>query len=173
MVALARHRVPRAEFRVESLLDAEIPSAVAVAAVGEVVNYMFDPEHSRASLENLFRRIHGALQPGGLFLLDLAEPGRVPDTGVSRTFFEGPDWAVLVSNHEDRRRNILTRTITSFRQVGKRYRRDQEVHRQRLMWREDVAAQLRVSGFRVRILRGYGKLRFGQGQIGLLARKGG
>src|SRR5262245_33072496 len=35
MIALARERVPRGRFRRESLLTAEIPPCVAVAAVGE------------------------------------------------------------------------------------------------------------------------------------------
>ena len=60
---------------------------------------------------------------------------------------------------EDRQRQLLTRRITSFRQVGELYRRDQEVHRQRLLAGSELAAQLRSIGFRVRILRGYGPLR--------------
>jgi hypothetical protein len=78
---------------------------------------------------------------------------------------------VLVANEEDRRRRLLTRRITTFRRVGDLYRRDMEVHRQRLLHRSELAAQLRGLGFRVRILRGYGTLRFGKGHIGLLARK--
>ncbi len=36
MIAIARQRVPRGEFRVESLLTAKLPPSVAIAAVGEV-----------------------------------------------------------------------------------------------------------------------------------------
>jgi SAM-dependent methyltransferase len=171
MIALARQRVPRGEFRVQSLLKSELPPAVAVAAVGEAINYLFDPENTRSSLAKLLERIHRALQPGGVFLFDAAEPGRVPGNGLARTYFEGNDWAVLVSSEEDRRRKFLTRRITSFRQVGELYRRDQEVHCQRLLPRSELAAQLRSIGFRVRVLRGYGRLRFGSGHVGLLARK--
>src|SRR5262245_9847041 len=42
MVALARQRVPRGRFRVESLLNADFPRCVAVASVGECFNYLFD-----------------------------------------------------------------------------------------------------------------------------------
>jgi SAM-dependent methyltransferase len=171
MIAMARQRVPRGEFRVESLLKTKLPPAVAVAAVGEAINYLFDPENTRSSLAKLLGRIHGALQPGGVFLVDVAEPGRVPDVGLARTYFEGNDWAVLVSSKEDRRRRFLTRRITSFRQVGELYRRDQEVHCQRLLPRSELAAQLRSIGFRVRVLRGYGTLRFGKGHVGFVARK--
>ena len=78
---------------------------------------------------------------------------------------------MLVTTEEDRQRQRLTRRITSFRRMGDLYRRDHEVHRQRLLKRADLAAQLRGFGFRVRILRGYGTLRFGRGHVGLSARK--
>ena len=168
MIAMARRRVPRGQFRVESLLTAQLPPSVAVAAVGECINYMFDQGHSASSLARLFRRIHGSLVPGGVLLLDVAGPGRVPASGVSRAHFEGADWAVLVETEEDRKRNLLTRRITTFRRVGDLYRRDQEVHQQRLLTATDLAAQLRGIGFRVQILRGYGTLRFGRGHAGLL-----
>jgi SAM-dependent methyltransferase len=171
MVAMARGRVPRGRFRVESLLTAEFPRSVAVAAVGECINYLFDRHNTRSGLARLLRRIHGSLVPGGVFLFDVAEPGRVPGNGVGRTCIEGKDWALLVTHEEDRERRLLTRRITSFRRVGELYRRDQEVHRQRLLARSELAVELRDIGFRVRILRGYGTLRFGRGQVGLLASK--
>jgi len=171
MVALARKQVLRGEFRVDSLLSAKLPRCVAVAAVGECLNYLFDDGNTISTLAKLFRRIHASLVPGGLFLLDVAEPGRVPGPGPRRTYMEGDDWAVLVTSEEDGRHRTMTRRITTFRRVGELYRRDQEVHRQRLMTRSDVARQLRSIGFRVRILRGYGRLKFGLGHGGLMARK--
>jgi len=171
MVGLARQRVPQGQFRVESLLKAELPPCVAVAAVGECVSYLFDDSNSKSTLAKLFRRIHAALAPGGLFLFDVVAPGRVPGTGPRRAFFEGADWAVLVTSEEDRRRGLLTRRITSFRRVGDLYRRDEEVHRQQLLKRAELASQLRSMGFRVRIIRGYGPLRFGPGHVGFTARK--
>ena len=41
-VAMARRRVPSAEFVVESFLSVDIPTSVAVVAAGEVLNYEFD-----------------------------------------------------------------------------------------------------------------------------------
>jgi SAM-dependent methyltransferase len=171
MVALARRRVPCGQFRVESLLTAELPPCVAVAAVGECISYLFDDSNSTNKLGRVFQRIHESLAPGGLFLFDVVEPGRVPGPEPRRAFFEGADWAVLVTSEEDKTRGMLTRQITSFRKVGAFYRRDQEVHRQRLMNRSDLTAPLRRMGFRVRILRGYGPLRFGPGHVGFIARK--
>ena len=171
MIAMARRRVPQGRFRVESLLTAEFPRSVAVAAVGECINYLFDAGNTRSSLAKLLRRIHESLVPGGLFLLDVAEPGRVPGNGIGRSYFEGDDWAVLVTNEEDRQRRLLTRRITSFRRVGDLVSARSGSPPAAAAGRADLAAQLRGIGFRVHILRGYGTLRFGRGHVGLSARK--
>jgi len=171
MLALARRRVPRGEFRVESFLTAELPSCVAVTAIGEPFNYLFDPQNSKGALVKVFRRIYDALQPGGVLLFDVAGPGRVPRAGPQRSWWEGEDWTVLVEAEENRAERLLTRRITSFRKVGELYRRDHEVHRQRLFARSELTEQLRDVGFRVRPLAGYGSLRFTRGHLGFLARK--
>jgi SAM-dependent methyltransferase len=172
MADLARRHVPRGKFRVRSLLRAELPPCVAVAAVGECISYLFDTDNTNSNLAKVFRRIYTALAPGGLFLFDVVEPGRVPGPGPRRSFWEGEDWATLVTTSEDRTRGVLTRRITSFRKVGDLYRRDDEVHRQRLLESAELADELRRIGFRLRILRGYGALRFGPGHVGFLAIKG-
>ena len=104
-------------------------------------------------------------------MLDVAEPRRIRGTGAQRTHAEGKDWAVLVTNEEDRRHRILTKRITSFRRVGDLYRRSHEIHQQRLITRLELTGQLRKIGFRVRALQGYGPLKFGRGHAGLIARK--
>jgi SAM-dependent methyltransferase len=169
MVAMARDRVPNGRFRVGSLLAAELPPCVAVAAVGECFNYLFDSGNTGQGLVALFRRIYGALSRGGQFVFDVAGPGRVPVP--RRTFTEGDGWAVLVTAEEDRGAAVLTRRITSFRRVGQLYRRDEGVHRLRLMGRAEVASELRGIGYRVRPLAGYGPLRFPPGHAGFLASK--
>lgn len=171
MVALARKHSPRGEFRVESLLSADLPRCVAVAAIGECLNYLFDPGNTWPGLVRLFRRIYKVLEAGGMFIVDVAEPGRVRGPGPQRTYAEGEDWAVLVTNEEDLRHRVLTKRITSFRRVGDLYRREHEIHRQRLIPRSELTRQLRAIGFRVRTLKGYGPLEFGRGHAGLIARK--
>ena len=173
MIALARKRAPKASFRVQSLWEADIPSCVAVTAIGECLNYLFDQRNTDAARVQLFRRIHAALCPGGVFLFDVAEPGRVPGSGVQWGCREGEGWAALVAAEEDRTTQVLTRQITSFRRVGKHYRRAHEVHRLRLLSGAELVRQLRGLGFRVRVLRRYGELRFPPGYIGLLSRKPG
>ncbi|HEV8581811.1 MAG TPA: class I SAM-dependent methyltransferase [Thermoanaerobaculia bacterium] len=169
-VALARQRVPQGQFRVESLLKAEIPPCVGVAAVGEVLNYLFDGEHSVEGIQQVLKRIFAALAPGGALIFDVAEPGRVPG-GSSKTHMEKEDWAVLATVEEDPRQSLLTRSITTFRKVGDLYRRSHEVHRQRLLPRAQVLSWLQDIGFQARILDAYGSVPFGPGHVGFLARK--
>ncbi|MEP0909677.1 class I SAM-dependent methyltransferase [Leptolyngbya sp. ST-U4] len=75
LVAIARTRVPGAEFRVESLFKTNIPSCNAVVSIGECFNYLFDTDNNCHTLTQLFDRIYSALTPGGVFLFDIAEPG--------------------------------------------------------------------------------------------------
>ncbi|MBI1917115.1 MAG: class I SAM-dependent methyltransferase [Planctomycetes bacterium] len=171
MLALARQRVPRAEFRTTSFLTAELPSCIAVTAIGECLNYRFDANNTKRAVETLFHRIHDALQPGGLLLFDVAETRRVPGSGPQRNWWEGEDWAVLVEVYENRTKRLLTRQITSFRKVGELYRRDHEIHRLQLFERSALKKQLQGIGFRVRLLSGYGQPLFAPGHIGFLARK--
>lgn len=171
MVEIARRRVPEAEFRVGSLFDEDIPPCHAVTSVGEVFNYLFDPPGDEETLPRIFRRVHDALVPGGVFVFDVAEPGQVRRGVPTRGFTEGDDWVVLVERAEDRERAILTRRITSFRRVGVHYRRDDEVHRQRLYESQEVARELRRAGFRVRTTRGYGEYRLPRAHAAFVARR--
>jgi len=169
MIEIARNRVPRAEFRVESLLRARLPECGAVTSLGECVNYLFDRSNTIRRLRRLFDRVFAALRPGGVFVFDIAEPGR--GKGPRQKHREGKDWAVLVEVDEDPRTNLLTRRITSFRKVGELYRRAEETHRLQLYRRSDVANQLRETGFRVKTISGYGRQPMIEGCVGFVARK--
>ena len=73
-------------------------------------------------------------------------------------------------NH-DRRRNLLTRKIISFRKVGQKYRRAEETHIQRLYKATQLAHDLRQVGFRVQILKSYGGFPLPKARAALLAGK--
>ncbi len=169
LIALARQRVPEGSFQAGSFLDVDFPDCVAITALGECFNYTFDRRNSRSSLSRLFRRAFRALRPGGLLVFDVAEPGRAK--GSSRSFWQGPDWACLTEFVQDEPRNLLTRRITTFRKVGRHYRRAEETHVQQLYSASQLADDLRQIGFRVRTVRGYGDLRFARAHAGLIARK--
>jgi|SRR5437588_1149518 len=169
MIEMARKRVPAANFRVASLLTAELPQCVAVTSLGECLNYLFDETNNLRQLRRLFRRVYDALKPGGVFIFDVAEPGR--GKGPHQKHFEGPDWAVLLEVEEDHQTNQLTRGITLFRKVGELYRRDQELHRLQLYSRSEIAKSLRNVGFRVHTLHSYGDQAMIKGCVAFLARK--
>lgn len=171
MIALARERAPDGRFREESILSAEIPACVAVTAIGECFNYLFDEGNSREALHGLLRRIHAALEPGGVLLFDAAGPGRAPGAGASQSHRTGEDWAVLASAEQDRAGEILTREITTFRKVGDLYRRSEETHRLRLIPADDLREQLQRLGFEVDTFHSYHNLQLPPGLIGFLARK--
>ena len=165
MIELAQQRVPSAAFTCESWLRAELPPCVAVAAVGECFNYRFDP--------GLFRRVHGALAPGGVLLFDAAGPGRVPGTGPLRTFVDGGDWTVLMTAEEDPEARSLVRRITSFRSLGELYRRDDEIHELELHSPGELLEELSEAGFEARVLSAYGRLTLPPGLAGFLAQRPG
>jgi len=170
MVSLSQARCPGGDFRCASFFDAEIPACRVVTAVGEIFNYLFDSRNSLADLKKLFRRIYVELDPGGVFLFDVALVGRIPG-GTRRTYVERENWACLYEGREDARRHQLERHITTFRREGVHYRRSHELHRLRIYDRGQFLAPLRQIGFRVRTLAGYGPYRFPPGYQAYLCRK--
>lgn len=169
MIAIARKRVPEGEFETGSLLKVTLPKCAAVTSLGECVNYLFDKSNRMSGVRRLFRRVYGALRPGGLFVFDIAEPGR--GKGPRQKHRQGPDWAVLVEIEEDARTTRLTRRITTFRKGGELYRRDEEIHQLQLYKRGEVAKELRSVGFRVRTIGAYGAQQMIEGCVGFVARK--
>jgi SAM-dependent methyltransferase len=156
MIRLARRNAPGARFRTGSLLTAALPPCVAVVSLGECINYLFDRGNSQRRRLAFFRRVYGALRPGGAFVFDFAEPGQLPPSGRVQKQVIGSDWVVLIDATEDRRRRTLVRRIVSFRGIGKLYRRTEETHRLVLLSNSELLAELRRMGFRARLTRSYG-----------------
>ncbi|PSB00777.1 class I SAM-dependent methyltransferase [Merismopedia glauca] len=171
MIAIARKRVPQAEFRVESLFKNQIPLCNAVTSIGECLNYLFDSDSDRQMLFQLFHRIYKALAPGGIFIFDIAEPGQIIDSNATKGFTKGDNWVVLVEKQENQQQQTLTRRITTFRQVGEYYRRDEEVHHLRLYQSTDLAEELDRIGFQVQIVHSYGQYHLPKAHAALIARK--
>jgi SAM-dependent methyltransferase len=171
LVEIARDRAPSASFLNASLLDAELPACVAVAAIGECFNYAFDDRAGDEALGVIFARVFEALEPGGLFLFDIAEPGRERG-GPRRDWSEGPDWLLCLEAAEDHETRTLERRITVFREADGGYRRSDELHRLRLYEGQAVLDALAVAGFDARQLGAYGSaVHFGRGHSGFLATK--
>lgn len=170
MIELARERVPEGRFLCQSLLSVELPPCIAVVAVGECFNYRFDENVSRAALRTLFERIHAALPPGGLFLFDAAEPGRLAGEKSLKTHVDGGDWALLMSAEENPDARRLIRCITSFRRVGELFRRDDECHEMDLLPADELLDDLSSAGFDTVLLDDYAGHTLPAGLRGFLAR---
>ena len=169
MIELAQQRAPNARFQVGSFVPFHFPPCRAVTALGEVFNYLFDPNNSLRTLRRVFQAIFERLAPDGLLIFDVAEPGRCK--GFGQRVMEGDDWACLVEYRNDVARGRLTRRIVSFRKVGDTYRRREETHVQQLIPATTPAEMLRSIGFRVRLLRRYGDHPLPKKSRGIVARK--
>lgn len=165
MLRLARRNVPRARFTAGRLPSVALPACDGVVAVGEVVNYMA----GRGAFERLFRRVFRALRPGGVFIFDAKEPGRGGPPVVRGRV--GASWACLSVSTEQPAGGTLVRTITSFRRVGRRYRRADERHRLTLLPATELAHRLQASGFVVGVAREYGAFRVPPGHAVLIANR--
>ncbi|EAW39184.1 hypothetical protein L8106_04561 [Lyngbya sp. PCC 8106] len=142
-----------------------------MTAIGECLNYLVDDKDTKTERLKLFQRVYDSLSSEGLFVFDIAEPGRIPGMGNYRNFTQTEDWAVLVEAKENKQQKQLTRWITTFRKVGELDRRDREVHHLQLLEQSEIIAELNQIGFQVQMLESYDKLTFSAGHIGFLAQK--
>jgi SAM-dependent methyltransferase len=170
MIDLARQRVPDGRFNCQSFVDVELPGCVAVTAVGEIFNYLFDRRNTLQTVIKVWRRIFKALSPGGVLLFDMALVGRIP-AGQVRTYAETEDWACLYEGVEQTEKKTLERRITTFVRDGAVFRRAQELHRLRLYEQAQLVEPLKHIGFRVRPLKAYGDWKFPPGWRGFLCLK--
>ena len=168
LTAIARTRVPSAEFRVESLFKIDIPSCNVVISIGECLNYLFDGDDNCQMLIHLFERIYNALAPRGVFIFDIAEPGQVIENDRVKSFTEGKDWIVLVEKEEDQEKLVLRRRIITLRKVEGHYRRDDELHYLQLYKAADITQKLKQVGFTVESIFSYGDYNYSQLTLPLL-----
>ena len=96
--------------------------------------------------------MRAALEPGGVFLFDVATVGRETQE-PRRAWHEGPDWALCLEASEQGRE--LRRRIVVFREADRAWRRSEELHVVRLFEAEEVLAALAAAGFEARRLDGY------------------
>ncbi len=171
MIRIARREEPRAQFIQGSWTRVSLPECVAIAAVGECLNYMFDKGPAAAQLRRFFRRAYEALSPRGVLMFDVLCTSPAPKSRQVWVEDPGGGWAVYVDVREKGRERIVERRITSFRKVGRLYRRTVELHRQRRWDAKEVNRLLRDNGFRVRSLRMYGNTPLPHGGVAFFAQK--
>ena len=166
MIEAARRLVPAGTFIHGSIDEVELPPCDAVTSLGEPINYLASGD----AIRRVFRNVHAALRPGGVFIFDAREPaaGPVEPRVVTRV---GDTWACIAHIEEDHEAGTIVRDITTFRQIGEDYRRGHEIHRLKVFPKNETVGWLRELGFPVRTFRGYGEYRFGPRQSAYVARK--
>jgi len=170
MVRFAKKAVAGAHFKQSSLFDAEVPSCDAVTSMGECLNYRFrGARSSKSALHRLFRRVHEALRPGGVFIFDIATPARAPNRKPRVHRRDGTDWAIVSVTAAIP--NGMRRSMVFFRRHGELYRRGVEEHELSLYPVADILALLKRCGFKARRLPGQGYFQEVPGIAWFLAEK--
>lgn len=171
MIKLASARVPEGRFETRSLYDAAIPPCAAVTAIGEAFNYRFDERAGFDAMLAVLARAYESLEPGGLLLMDVANPGRARPRMEAITY-AGDGWRVTSRAVESPGGGLLRREIVSHREIAGRERRTEEIHELALYEHEAVFAALNEAGFVPRTLASYGgQYLFTAGHSGYLARR--
>lgn len=168
MIDLAAHNAPDASFQCASFIDVDIPPCVAITALGEVFNYAFDDRAGLDAMRHLFDRAHTALQPGGIFMFDIATPGRGAPEPQQR-YWMADDWIMLSRTQEVDQ--TLRREIITLVQNGDLYRRNDELHILHLYDSDAVCSLLDECGFVVDVVDRYGDRVFPVGYAGFIARR--
>jgi SAM-dependent methyltransferase len=170
LVKIARHTAPKAEIRRRSVYDFVIPTCDAVTALGEVLSYFPPGRATKPALAPLFRRVAAALRPGGLLVFDVMVAARTAPAAY-RTWRAGNSWAVMVEVSENAARARLTREITTFRRVGRQWRRGQERHVLAIVQCAAIVTALEHAGFSVRTSTRYGNLDLAPGRLAFVAKR--
>jgi SAM-dependent methyltransferase len=167
MLAIAKRTAPHVTFVQAGIFEATLPLCAAALCLGEIISIAC--AESTAPLLAFFRRVRKALIPGGVFVVDYGQHGRLPAGMPKHAHWNGKDWTLLVdATVQD---DILTRRVTTFRRAGDGYRRRVETHRLRLFDDAHIAALLARAGFaNVRTVRNIGDLRFTSGHSAAIAR---
>lgn len=158
MVAIARRTAPGATLHVGSAHHVAFDSCVAIAAIGEVLNYAADPIAGVGAVTRFVTRAHAALRPGGVLLFDVALPGRHGAARHNAQFHDAATWALGMNTTESDDGTSLERTIAIFasEKSGDRYRRHDERHTLRLYEAAKMREVLTSAGFVVEISDSYG-----------------
>ena len=148
MVDLSRTNAPGGSFSVGSVHDTELVPSVGVTATGEVLNYATDPRAGLDALSAVAARVFAALAPGGMFLFDVATPGRNLGINPRHVFHEHESWLLGMHATEEGAR-LDRRIVILMREPDGRYRRVDEHHVLMLYDVPDVVAALEAVGFTV------------------------
>jgi SAM-dependent methyltransferase len=154
MVDLAREYAAGAEdVRVLVLPDDPLPPADAVVSVGHVVSYLED----EAAVERALVAVAAAVQPGGLFAIDICdlEWGAVRRDAPNYSRAED-DWAIVTEFSAPSPERFVREITTFLRNDDGSWRRDHERHDNVLLDTAVIPGLLRHYGVEVTVGTSFG-----------------
>ena len=168
-IQLAKQRVPKGQFYVQSYKTYQVPTCQMVISIGEVFTYKGNSKYHWREVKETLQQVYNALVPGGVLLFDVLTTD-LEDDGVSTRLVEYEQWDIVLK--KARKGNELIRDITVFRRLpNKLYRKTQEVHSIFLFDKPLLMSTLRSIGFEIDELRKYGRYQLRSGHIGFVCRK--
>lgn len=171
MIVLAGKVAPEARFITSSCYDAELPTCVAIVAIGEGLTYITEQD-PKVVLPDFFSRAFDALVPGGVLLFDLIV-GPLDGPMKYRSTQQGSGWQVDVEVDEAPEDSMLSRQITIRRQIDGGERVSKEVHRARTFSPTEVLQLLAHCGFSAETHSAYGALPLPPRRLAFIGRKPG
>jgi hypothetical protein len=152
MLARARVNAPGADVRRITLPDDELPRADAVVAVGHPFNYLTDAPSLRRGLV----AAAAALNPGGLFAVDIADRQWADHAAAGQIVMIEDDWA-WINRVSAPSPDLYVREMTTFiRQADGSWRRDDERHENVLVDTTDIPGWLAEVGVEARVGHSFG-----------------
>jgi len=134
-------RADMRRFRLETPVDAAV-------CVFDSLNYLLEPCDVRSAFASVF----AALEPGGLFVFDVNTPERLSTIPEDVTIFEAEDYTVIWKDLWDAENKWWEVRLTGFikeKESGK-WRKFDEVHRERAFPLQELRSWLEQAGFSVK-----------------------
>ena len=169
MLALARAALgPEADLRRLALPDDPLPAADAIVSVGHVISYLPDA----AAVEAALAALAGALRPGGVLALDVADldfgQARAGEPPFARV---ADDWAII-TEFSTPAPDRFVRDITTFVPDGAgAWRRGHERHENVLVDTSRIPALLAAHGVRAWVGTSFGDAELPAGLRSVTGRK--
>lgn len=147
LVRMATVRAPRATLKTGNVHHTVLPTAQAITAVGEVLQYC-PPNRTAYALPRFFAKARQALMPGGMLLFDLITEPMAP--AAQNYEATGPDWRIEIAAEQVG--PLLRRALT----IASQGHTTHEMHCQHIWPQDDVVKWLRQAGFRANASNSYG-----------------
>lgn len=131
-------------FICQSMAELELPEAVDLVYSGlDSIDYLTNPADCRET----FRRVFGALNPGGVFIFDVNTPEKLRAMDGQIFLDEDEDVYCIWRGEFDENENICYYGMDLFQRRGKAWVRSFEEHKEYAYSVEELTEYLKAAGF--------------------------